>query len=126
MRYYLQLLPFLRYILLIMTFVCLKAADAQFYYIKGTISNALNEPLAFVKVSVEDNASLNTTTDVKGQYSIQLSEGSYVLIFTMQDFKTLKMPVIVGKKDVEQNVILEEFHTQMGGARVSSKKTDRS
>lgn len=116
----------LRHTILLLTFVCLTTAKAQFYTISGTVKNALNEPLAFVQVSLEDNASLRATTDVKGHYSIQVMDGAYVAIFTMQGFKTLKMPVIVSGKDAELNVMMEEFHTQMGGARVSSKKVDRS
>lgn len=100
--------------------------SAQFYSIKGTVRNALNEPVAFVQVALADNSTMHTSTDVKGNYSLQVSEGAYVVIFTMQGFKTHKMPVIVGKADVELNVMLEEIHTQMAGARVSSKKVDRS
>lgn len=111
-----------RHTILLLAVLIGSQLQAQFYSIKGTVRNALNEPLAFVQVSLEDNSSMRSTTDVKGTYTLQVSEGAYVVIFTMDGFKTLKMPVIVGKADVELNVMMEDFHTQMQGARVSSKR----
>ncbi|MBL7837210.1 MAG: carboxypeptidase-like regulatory domain-containing protein [Bacteroidetes bacterium] len=84
------------------------------------------EPLAFVKVSVQGNPSLNTETDVKGYYEIKVSEGSYVLIYTFPNYKTLKMPVIVTNAPVEQDAILEMIRAEFDAARVTSKRVDRS
>lgn len=84
------------------------------------------EPIAFVDVSVQGNPTLNTKTDVKGYYELKISEGSYVLIYTMNGFRTLKMPVTVNREDVVQNCILENFQTELQGVKISTKKVDRS
>lgn len=100
--------------------------SAQFHKISGTVRNSLLEPLAFVKVSVQGNASLNTQTDVKGNYEIKISDGSYILIYTFQNYKTLKMPVTVSGADVVQDAILEMIQANFDAAKVTSKRVDRS
>jgi hypothetical protein len=112
---------------IILTFLSLfaVAANAQFYTVSGKVSNSALEPIAFVNVSVIDNPSLSTTTDVKGQYQLKITEGSYVLVFSMQGFSTFKLPVTVTNADVVQNAILEH-ETEFEGVRVQAKKTDRS
>jgi hypothetical protein len=100
--------------------------SAQFYTVSGRITNSAMEPVGFVNVSVIENASLNSTSDVKGNYTLKITEGSYVLVFTMEGFKTLKLPVTVNHADVVQNVILEAEETQFQGVKVTGKKIDRS
>ncbi len=100
--------------------------SAMFYTISGTVTNSAMEPVAFAQVSILDNPSLITKTDIKGHYSIKISEGSYVLIFSMKGYKTMKIPVTVNYADVVQNCILEQEETVLEGVKVSSKKIDRS
>lgn len=101
-------------------------ARAEFYTISGTVSNAAGEPLALAQVSVLDLPHLNTETDARGHYVIRISEGTYVLVFTMQGFKPHKIPVTVRYGNVVQNCILEADETQLSSYRVSARKTDRS
>jgi hypothetical protein len=115
----------IRYSFFFLFFGLLKV-NAQFYTIEGTVTNSAMEPVAFVEVSVIDNPTLNTKTDLKGQYSIQLTEGSYVLVFVMQGFKTLKIPVTVNYENVIQNIVLEPNTTDIKGFKIRAKKIDRS
>ncbi|HEY1047246.1 MAG TPA: DUF5686 family protein [Bacteroidia bacterium] len=98
----------------------------QFYKITGVVSNSAMEPIAYVNVSVQDHSSLRTSTDIKGRYEIKITEGTYVLIFTMANFKTLKIPVTVNGADVVQNCIMEESVREMKAVKVSAKKEDIS
>ena len=84
------------------------------------------EPIPLVEVSVQNNAVLNTKTDYKGQYSIKIAEGTYELVFKLQGYKTLRMPVTVSYADVVQNCILEPLEKDIKGYKVSAKKVDRS
>lgn len=111
---------------LILTALFSGLAYGQWYKIQGTVSNQAHEPLALVEVSVENQAVLNTKTDFNGHYSIQLTEGSVVLIFTLPGFKTLKMPVTVNFQSLTQDVILEADGEALKGYKVSAKKIDRS
>ncbi|MCC6818799.1 MAG: carboxypeptidase-like regulatory domain-containing protein [Bacteroidia bacterium] len=100
--------------------------SAQFYKISGVVTNDMMEPIAFVKVAVQGHGSLNTETNIKGEYEIKITEGSYVLIFTFDSYKTLKMPVIVTNADVVQNAILEMIKTDFSEAKVTVKRKDIS
>jgi len=115
-----------RLILFFLFCLAMNKATAQFYTISGKVTNSALEPLAYASISVIDNPSLNTTADVKGTYKLKINEGSYVLVFTMSGFKTLKLPVTVTHADVVQNVILEPEETEMQGVKISVKKIDRS
>lgn len=99
---------------------------AQQYNVSGVVTNGAMEPLAFVDVSVIDQPAYNTSTDLKGQYQLRLDPGSYVLVFTIKGFKTLKIPVTLTNADVVQNCILEPEEVESFDARVSAKKVDRS
>lgn len=105
---------------------CAGTVRADFYTISGTVRNQSGEPLAYVGVSVIDLPHLNTRTDILGRYSIRITEGTYVLVFTMKDFKTHKIPVTVNYADLVQNCILEHEETELKSYKVSVKKTDRS
>lgn len=111
---------------LLFLLLCSKNGFAQFYSVKGVVTNSMLEPIAYVHVSVEGNETQRTFTDIKGNYEFKLADGSYVLIFTLSNFKTLKMPVTLSGKDAELNVILEEKVSELKGAKVSSKRQDRS
>ncbi len=114
--------------LLISFLFCLsyKIVHAQYYEVKGQVTSKLMEPMAFVNVSVKDNAVLGTTTDVKGNYLIKLKEGSYELIFSFVGYRSVTIPVIVRNKNITQNIILEEESREISGVKISAKKVDRS
>ena len=76
------------------------------------------EPIPLVEVSVQNNGVHNTKTDYKGQYSIKIAEGTYELVFNLQGFKTLKMPVTVSYTNVVQNCILEPLEKDIKGYKV--------
>ena len=84
------------------------------------------EPIPLVEVSVQNNSVHNTKTDYKGHYSIKIAEGTYELVFNLQGFKTLKMPVTVSYTNVVQNCILEPLEKDIKGYKVLGKKVDRS
>jgi hypothetical protein len=84
------------------------------------------EPIPLVEVSVQNNGVLNTKTDYRGHYSIKIAEGTYELVFKLQGFKTLKMPVTVSYANIVQNCVLEPLEKDIKGYKVSAKKVDRS
>lgn len=100
--------------------------SAQFHKISGIVTNDMMEPLAFVQVSVQGMGSLNTQTNVKGEYEIKISSGSYVLIFTFEGYKTLKMPVTVTGVDVIQNAIMEVIQRDFTEVKIKAKRVDNS
>jgi len=94
--------------------------------ISGKVFNAANEPLAFVDVSVVEKINFGTTTDIEGNYKLKLYEGAYTLVFSFVGFETIKIPVIVKKKTITQNVVLNQEISEIYSIKVNSKKNDKS
>lgn len=100
--------------------------NAQYFTLKGKVTNSSLEPIAYVNVSVVDHSIYGTSTNLKGEYSMQIRPGSYVLVYSFIGFKTIKIPVTINNRNVTQNVILEVADQELEGVTVTNKKTDRS
>ncbi len=89
---------------------------------KGTIIGQLldkemnNEPLAFASVVIK-GTTLGTETDLDGNYTISVNEGSYTIVFSFLGYKNLEIPVQVnsgetikidGILEAAEGVALEE------------------
>lgn len=126
LRFIRELKRLLTILLLLQTAAASATGEKLFYTISGTVSNPSMEPVAYVDVSVVGQPALNTRTDLKGHYTIRISEGSYELVFSMSGYKTLKIPVTVKYSDVVQNCILEPLEVEFSGYSVKAKKYDPS
>ncbi len=113
-------------LILLFNFVILNNIKAQFYNITGKVTNSAMEPIAFVNVSIVENSTVGTTTNLKGEYAIKMRTGSYVLVFSFVGYKSIKIPVTLNQKDLVQNAILEPETREIQGAVVKGKKVDRS
>lgn len=69
------------------------------------------EPLAFASVEVRELKS-GAITKEDGTYHIYLDEGKYDLIISMVGYKSFLTTVIIGKNDVEKNIILENDNSR--------------
>ena len=98
-------------------------AHAQRYVVKGRVTGASIEPLAFVSVNVEEQIN-NTITNEKGEFELKLENGKYTLIFMGSGYKFLKKEVIVNKADVFLNIILEEDVQLLNEVDISTKYVD--
>ncbi len=106
--------------------IFLSKAGAQHFEVKGKVTNSSLEPIAYVNVSVVENHTVGTSTNIQGEYSISLKNGSYVLVFSFVGYKSIKIPVIVDNHQIVQNAILEQEERQIEGALIKSKKGDKS
>ena len=88
--------------------------------------NARMEPLAFATVQVKGyNNGVVTKED--GTYELDLEEGNYELIVTMLGYKTFKSPIVVGKKGLQKDIILEEADaTSLSEVTVKGKIKDKA
>ncbi len=100
--------------------------QGQFYQLTGKVTNASMEPMAFVNVSVVENNTLGTSTNIQGEYAINIRTGSYVLVFSFVGFKSIKIPVTINHKGLVQNVIMEPENREIKGFTVKGKRVDRS
>ncbi len=62
-----------------------------------------NEPLAFATVRVQ-GMSKTVSTDVNGEYSLEIDSGTYNLIFDFVGYESKEIEiVVVGKKQIRMN-----------------------
>lgn len=102
------------------------AATAQSVRLSGKITNTKLEPLAFVTIQLKEIKN-GTVTKEDGTYELMMDEGKYDLVISMIGYKSRVITVIVGKTDLQQNVILEpEESKDLGEVVVKGKIRDRS
>mgnify|MGYP003434296154 FL=1 len=66
--------------------------NKNFYAVQGRVTDANGEPLIGATVMVK-GGTLGTITDINGNYSLQLSNGSNYLLFNYIGFNTVEMPI---------------------------------
>ena len=108
------------FILLILS----STAAAQSHKVFGKILNTRLEPLAFVSVEVKE-IKTGALTNEAGSYQLELEEGKYDLVISMIGYRSQLVTVIVGRYDVEKNIILENENSK-GLAEVIIKGKDRA
>lgn len=99
-------------------------AGAQTPKVYGKITNDKLEPLAFVSVEVRE-IKKGTISREDGTYSLKLDEGKYDLVITMIGYKPQIVTVIVGKANVEKNIIMDVDDSR-GLAEVVIKGKDQA
>jgi tetratricopeptide (TPR) repeat protein len=60
--------------------------------IKGVVTNAAGQPLAFASVKVKDTAA-ETLTNAKGEYKFEIPLGSEILVFSMKGYKSQEVAI---------------------------------
>jgi hypothetical protein len=101
-------------------------AYSQSHLVTGKIINAKQEVIAFATIRVKE-IKLGTVSKEDGIYSLELDEGKYDLIVTMVGYKTQIITVIIQKKDVIQNILLEnENGNNLAEVLIKSKLKDKS
>lgn len=96
----------------------------QSHKVFGKIINTKLEPLAFVSVEVKE-VKTGTTSQEDGTYQLELDEGKYDLVLSIIGYKPQLVTVIIGKYDVEKNIILENDNSQ-GLTEVVIRGKDRA
>jgi len=84
----------------------------SFSQTKGTIKGIItdkevnNTPLAFANVSIKDS-SIGVTTNEKGEYSILVPSGDYILVFSYVGYENIETPVKVkANETIQVNISL--------------------
>lgn len=75
--------------------------------ITGFVTNKKGEALPFASIYVQ-GTSTGTTTNVEGDYSLELENGTYRLVFQYVGYKQKIITTTVEGEAVELNVVLEE------------------
>ncbi|HNB80810.1 MAG TPA: DUF5686 and carboxypeptidase regulatory-like domain-containing protein, partial [Chitinophagaceae bacterium] len=98
---------------------------AQQYSLHGKVTNTRLEPLSYVTVQVK-GAQIGTKTNDKGEYSFQLEEGEYELVFSLIGYRKQSIKFILDNNSISQNVMMEEGSTAMNEVKIVSFRKDRA
>lgn len=89
-----------------MMLICSGALAQPTTKILGKVRNTEGVYLKNVKVSFQDKK-FSTASDAKGEYEINVIEGKYVVVFSLEGYRTVENPVSVkSKKDIVLNIVL--------------------
>lgn len=89
--------------------------------VKGTITDAKNNPLSFVSIYL-NNTVTGTTSNDNGDYILELSKkGKYTIVFQFLGYKTIKKEVDINTFPYVLNVQLEEENIQLNEISISTK-----
>lgn len=100
------------------------AALGQTLTLSGKVTNASLEPVRYVSVSIKE-LQLVSQTDARGQYSFNLEEGRYDVVFSMVGYKPQLITLVVKGKNTVQDVIMEEIKRSGEEATVIAVRKDR-
>ncbi|MFQ5448869.1 MAG: carboxypeptidase-like regulatory domain-containing protein, partial [Saprospiraceae bacterium] len=88
---------------------CLFSTHAQ---VNGVVMDTGGEPLPFATVYVQ-GTTMGTTTNLQGEYFLDLDTGSYELIFQYVGFRQHLEKVTVAQKNIRLDVTLEKESIQL-------------
>ncbi|MFY7963842.1 MAG: DUF5686 and carboxypeptidase regulatory-like domain-containing protein [Chitinophagaceae bacterium] len=95
----------MRKLLLIILFInCIESFAGE---IKGVVTDTKNTPLAYASILVKGTAK-GTTANVKGEFSINVGEGSFTIVCQHIGYKSFEKKIKMGKENQEINFQLEE------------------
>ncbi|NND24445.1 MAG: TonB-dependent receptor [Flavobacteriaceae bacterium] len=79
-------------------------AFAQTGKVEGTVMDGeFNEPLSFANVLIK-GTTIGATTDFDGNYSLELEEGTYALVFSFVGYATMEITDVTIKANQVENV----------------------
>lgn len=116
----------MRSILLYISLIYPAIAFCQVPLLSGKITNARQEPLAFVSVEVKE-LKLGAITKEDGTFSIELDEGKYDLVITMIGYKTQVITIIISRAGLKQDIIMEAADAaNLSEVMVKGRSKDRA
>lgn len=112
-------------VVLSITFIFLSFELAHGYQLRGVVSDQSSRPLSGVTVYVQ-NSTHGVVTNKKGEYFIELGNGSYVLVYSRIGYLSELIDVQVKGSDVVMDVSLVEAVIELEPVNISSDNEDPS
>jgi Family of unknown function (DUF5686)/CarboxypepD_reg-like domain len=91
--------------------------------LSGNLSDEKGEPLPFASVYLK-GSTIGTTTNVKGEYALQLAAGTHNVVFQYIGYQAKTMTIEIGRTAQRLDVSLKQEAIQMSEFVVSSKAED--
>ena len=107
---------FTRASMLLAAMLLLAAPAMAQYMVKGSVKDALGEPLIGVSILVKGTTT-GTVTDFDGNYELNVPDGEQVAIFSYTGFKTQELTVSPSTSQLD--IVLEEDIARLDEVRIS-------
>ena len=91
--------------------------------LQGTVKDMNGKEIPFASISVKKTTK-GTTANSKGQYSLQLSKGEYIIVCQNIGFKTNEKKIKIEDNATTLNFVLEEQEYELKEVVVSNKAED--
>ena len=107
--------------LLFLFIVSFSTANAA--VIKGKVTDKNNVPLSFTSILIK-NTGIGTSTNILGNFQINLSEGNYTIVCQHIGFKTIEKKIKVKNENQTIDFVLEEQQYTLNEVVVSNNGED--
>jgi hypothetical protein len=111
----------MRIFLLLLT--CLITSSSFAGVLKGYISNPSGEEMPMVSIYVK-NTTYGTTSNLKGNYFLELEEGNHTIVFSFSGFAKQEKEVVITKGTIVLDIVLQEALLET--VNVVANKKDRA
>ena len=97
-------------------------SKANFYSLSGYVYDKNNQPIPYANVFVK-NTTIATSSDINGKYFLELTEGTYEIVYKMLGYEEKVLDVTI-QKNVIKNVWLKESIDDLSEVVVKVSKKD--
>ncbi|MBU2916331.1 DUF5686 and carboxypeptidase regulatory-like domain-containing protein [Reichenbachiella agariperforans] len=91
--------------------------------VKGKVTDENDNPLSYATLYVE-GTTLGTTTNIEGDYALNLNPGNYNLVFQYVGYLKQKRSITVGQANVQLNIQLQPETLQLREVIVNAQSKD--
>lgn len=91
--------------------------------LKGKITDENNQPIPFVAVYIEGTTQ-GTLSNIDGEYSFELSPGTYRIVYQLIGFTTRTETIVIGSNDVKHDEQLKSEGVQISTVTVNANAED--
>lgn len=93
------------------------------FQLSGTVTDTLGHALPYVSVFVK-NTTYGVATNLKGQYFLELRNGTYEIIYQAVGYKKVNRSVTISGSNKHLNITLQPATTQLQEVKVVADKED--
>ncbi|MEL6537157.1 MAG: DUF5686 and carboxypeptidase regulatory-like domain-containing protein [Bacteroidota bacterium] len=91
--------------------------------IQGLVTDETGEPLPFVSVYLQGSTQ-GVATDLDGKYKLEVTPGTYQVVYQMMGFDTQTLEITVAATPVVKNVIMVSTAMELAGVTIMSSGKD--
>lgn len=91
--------------------------------VKGTITDEFGAPVPSASIYVK-NTSFGVSSDLKGNYFLELKNGTYTIVFSFVGFETQEKTVEIKNTTTILNILLKEASSELGGVEIYADQRD--